>query len=56
MSGNWRLYAPKMAELRRAREQGSTGLRGQLAEILATVKRCEAMWALEDRIEKGGPR
>lgn len=56
MSGNWRLYAPKMDELRRARAQSSTELSRQLTDILATVKRCEAMWALEDRIERGGSR
>src|SRR5438034_7504834 len=40
----------KMTEGRAARERGP--LRDQLAELLRAVQRCEAMWALEDRIDR----
>jgi hypothetical protein len=51
MSENYRFYVVKMAE-RRARLVGSGRLRWQLEEIFCVVQRCEAMWMLEDRIEK----
>ena len=50
MSDNYRLYAQKMTERRTARDRGL--LRGQLDELMRVVRRCEAMWALEDRIER----
>jgi hypothetical protein len=50
MSDNYRLYAQKMTERRTARDRGP--LRGQLDELMRVVRRCEAMWALEDRIER----
>ena len=49
MSDNYKVYAKKMTERRTARDQGP--LRGQLVELLRVVQRCEAVWALEDRIE-----
>lgn len=51
MSENYRFYVIKMAE-RRTLLVPSSELCAQLNEILAVVARCEAMWALEDRIEK----
>ena len=50
MSENYRYYAAKMAQ-RRAR-QVNPALRDQLTELLAVVMRCEAMWALEERISR----
>ena len=52
MSENCRFYVMKMAE-RRLRLAGSGALRRQLDELFETVARCEAMWALEVRIERG---
>jgi hypothetical protein len=51
MSENYRFYVAKMAE-RRAQLVSSQVLRAQLDELFFLVHRCEAMWALEDRIEK----
>jgi hypothetical protein len=50
MSENYRYYAQKLVERRATQSTGS--LRGQLYDLLRVVKRCEAMWALEDRIER----
>ena len=50
MSDNYKSYALKMEERRTARDGGT--LRGHLAELMRVVQRCEAMWALEDRIER----
>jgi len=50
MSDNYKVYTQKMSEWRAARDGGP--LRGQLVELLRVVQRCEAMWALEDRIER----
>jgi hypothetical protein len=55
MSENCRFYAQKMAE-RRARLESSVNLRRQLNDLLRTVQHCEAMWALEDRMESFGER
>jgi hypothetical protein len=49
MSANYKFYAQKMADRREARGRGP--LRAQLEELLQAVKRCEAMWALEERVE-----
>ena len=50
MSDNYTFYAQKMADRREARNQGP--LRWQLVELMRVVERCEAMWALEERIER----
>lgn len=50
MSDNYRFYKAKIVE-RRAR-MGLSALTLQLHEILKTVTRCEAMWSLEDRVER----
>ena len=50
MSDNYKFYAQKMADRRESRDRGP--LRWQLVELMRVVQRCEAMWALEDRIEK----
>lgn len=51
MSPNYRFYAEQMAA-RRARLGSSVELRRQLDELFEAVGRCEAIWALEVRIEK----
>lgn len=50
MSENYRFYEAKMEAKRRS--TGGSVLTSQLYELLETVARCEATWALEDRIEK----
>ena len=50
MSDNYRLYAKKMADLRAHR--ANRPLRRQLAELMEVVQRCEAVWALEDRLDR----
>ena len=50
MSENYRFYKAKMEAKRRS--MCVSGLTQQLDELLETVTRCEAMWSLEDRIEK----
>ena len=50
MSDNYKFYAQKMADHRESRNQAP--LRWQLVELLRVVQRCEAMWALEDRVER----
>ena len=50
MSDNYKVYAQKMSARRAFRDRGR--LRDQLVELLRVVERCEAMWALEDRIER----
>lgn len=50
MSENCRYYPDRMEAKRQARAAGPLG--DQLAELMAVVAWCEAMWALEDRIER----
>ena len=50
MSDNYKFYTQKMADRREARNRGP--LRWQLEELRQVVQRCEAMWALEERIER----
>jgi hypothetical protein len=50
MSDNYKAYAERMAELR-ARRAENRPLRGQVEELFAVVRQCEARWQLEDRIE-----
>src|SRR5207248_958932 len=50
MSDNYKFYAQKMAARREDRSRGP--LRWQLVELMRVVERCEAMWALEERIER----
>ena len=52
MSDNYRLYAEKEAAKRAARMVEGHPLRPQLEELLQVVRRCERMWALEERVEK----
>jgi hypothetical protein len=49
MSENYRYYRERM-EARRAMTAGR--LRHQWVDLMAVVGRCEAVWALEDRIER----
>jgi hypothetical protein len=51
MSENYRYYAEKLAESKADRERDRP-LADQLDELLQTVRRCEEMWALEERIER----
>lgn len=51
MSENCRFYAEKMVA-RRARLAETVEVRRQMTELLRVVQRCEAMWALEERVEK----
>ena len=51
MSDNSRLYLQKMEELRATRRVKHP-LQSELEEILEAVRRCEEMWALEERIER----
>ena len=51
MSDNYTLYAQKMAELRAARE-ASRSLPSQLEALFHVIRRCEARWQLEDRVDR----
>ena len=51
MSENCRFYVAKMNEHRAWLRSLTAPLRQQLAELFWTVAQCEAIWALEDRIE-----
>lgn len=50
MSANYRYYAEKVAEARRERTNDHS-MQSEIEELFAVVRRCEAMWALEERIE-----
>ena len=52
MSENYRLYAEKEAAKRAARMVESHPLRPQLEELFRVVRRCERLWAIEERIER----
>jgi hypothetical protein len=52
MSDNYNRYPQKMAELKAERAAGPHPLREALEELLMSVKWCETIWAIEDRIEK----
>lgn len=52
MSENYRLYAEKEAAKRAARLVEAHPLRPQLEELIRVVRRCERMWAIEERVEK----
>ena len=51
MSEHYRLYVKKVAEVRAARAANGS-LRHQLEELLQVVRKCEAIWAIEERIER----
>lgn len=50
MSDNYRFYSQRIAASRSRARSGS--LAGQLRDILETVRWCERMWALEDRLDR----
>lgn len=55
MSENYRFYEQKMAQKMdetRVDRPIDRPLRDQLEEILDVVRYCEAMWALEDRMDR----
>jgi hypothetical protein len=57
MSDNYRLYQQKVAEARsRRRDAGSGALDRQLREIFDTVRWCERIWAIEERIDRESGR
>ena len=51
MSDNYHHYAEKVAEVRDRRTSDHPLLK-EIEELFAVVTECEAMWALEDRIER----
>jgi hypothetical protein len=52
MSENYRYYAEKVAEAQATRAIDHP-LQSEIEELFSVVRECEAMWALEDRIERG---
>ena len=53
MSDNYRLYQRKVEEARsRRRDASSETLSRQLQEIFDTVRWCERIWAIEERIDR----
>jgi len=55
MSDNYRLYRQKVAETR-ARRQTAMQLGTQLQELLDTVRWCERIWTIEERIDRESGR
>lgn len=51
MSDNWPHYVAKMLALRESR-RGSSILGWQLEYLVDVVRRCEDVWAREDRISE----
>jgi len=51
MSSNYRFYPQRDGKNGRAPKDANSPLRGQLEDLMLVVRRCESMWALEDRIE-----
>jgi hypothetical protein len=51
MSNNYRLYPLKDIQRQVTRKLDRSPLREQLDELMEVVQRCEAMWAIEERIE-----
>ena len=52
MSDNYRQYPEKMREQKAARASASQPLHDQLEELFETIRWCERIWAIEERIEK----
>ena len=50
MSDNYRLYPQKATQARSRRQTGGP-LAKQLQELFDTVRWCERMWAIEERID-----
>ena len=55
MSENYRLYRQKVTEAR-SRRLTDGPLARQLRELFDTVRWCERVWAIEDRIERESSR
>ena len=51
MSENYRFYSQKVAESR-GRRSIPGALSRQLAELMDTVRWCEKVWAIEDRMDR----
>ena len=56
MSENYRLYPQKQTEARTTRKRTDTPLGRQLQELFDTVRWCERIWAIEDRIDRESGR
>ena len=57
MSDNYRLYQQKLAEARSRRRGSRSGaLDKQLQDIFDTVRWCERIWAIEERIDRESGR
>ena len=54
MSENYRFYRQKVAESRTRHRKGP--LARQLQELFDTVRWCERIWAIEDRIDRESGR
>ena len=52
MSENYRRYPEKEAAKRAERMLETRPLRPQLEELLQVVRRCDQIWAIEERVEK----
>ena len=52
MSENYRLYPQKQTEARTSRRQTDGSLERQLTELFDTVRWCERVWAIEERIDR----
>jgi len=52
MSENYRYYAEKVAKKQGTRASDHP-LQSEIEELFVVVRECEAMWALEERIERG---
>ncbi|HKW59097.1 MAG TPA: hypothetical protein VJR46_05015 [Candidatus Dormibacteraeota bacterium] len=55
MSDNYRFYRLKVAESR-LRQRSGVPLSRQLHELFDTVRWCERIWAIEDRIDRESGR
>ena len=55
MSENYRFYRQKMTESR-SRQRSDGPLSNQLKELFDTVRWCERIWAIEDRIDRESGR
>ena len=55
MSDNYRLYPQKQAEAR-TRRQTDGSLSKQVQELFDTIRWCERIWAIEERIDRESGR
>ena len=55
MSDNYRFYRQKTSDSR-SRRRGDPPLSKQLQDLFDTVRWCERIWAIEDRIDRESGR